>query len=382
MEPFRIDVPEADLDDLRGRLNAARWPERETVGDWSQGVPLEYIKELCAHWASGYDWRATEARLNALPQLRTEIDGLGIHFLHVRSPHPKALPLVMTHGWPGSIVEFLKVIGPLTDPSAHGGDPADAFHVVCPSLPGYGFSEKPKRTGWGMERIAAAWIELMAGLGYERYGAQGSDWGTSISACIGQTDPHHVAGIHLTPPLAPPDPATFDDLTDGERAALASLERAAVWESGYSTEHATRPQTIGYALVDSPVALCAWIVEKFWAWTDCDGHPENVLTRDELLDNLMLYWLPRTGASSARLYWESISQVNELITGPVRDVVDVPTGCSIFPKELQRPSRRWAEKRFRDIRHWNELDRGGHFAAFEQPELFVNEVRSFFRQVR
>ena len=382
MEPFRIDVPEADLEDLRGRLNATRWPERETVGDWSQGVPLEYIKELCAHWASGYDWRATEARLNALPQFRTEIDGLGIHFLHVRSPHPKALPLVMTHGWPGSIVEFLKVIGPLTDPSARGGDPADAFHVVCPSLPGYGFSEKPKRSGWGMERIAAAWIELMAGLGYERYGAQGSDWGTSISACIGQTDPHHVAGIHLTPPLAPPDPATFDDLTDGERAALASLERAAVWESGYSTEHATRPQTIGYALVDSPVALCAWIVEKFWAWTDCDGHPENVLTRDELLDNLMLYWLPRTGASSARLYWESISQVNELITGPVQDVVEVPTGCSIFPKELQRPSRRWAEKRFRDIRHWNELDRGGHFAAFEQPELFVNEVRSFFRQVR
>ena len=382
MEPFRIDVPEADLEDLRGRLNATRWPERETVGDWSQGVPLEYVRELCAHWASGYDWRATEARLNALRQFRTEIDGLGIHFLHVRSPHPDALPLVMTHGWPGSIVEFLKVIGPLTDPSAHGGDPADAFHVVCPSLPGYGFSEKPKRSGWGMERIAAAWIELMAGLGYERYGAQGSDWGTSISACIGQTDSHHVAGIHLTPPLAPPDPATFDDLTDGERAALASLERAAVWESGYSTEHATRPQTIGYALVDSPVALCAWIVEKFWAWTDCDGHPENVLTRDELLDNLMLYWLPRTGASSARLYWESISQVNELITGPVRDVVDVPTGCSIFPKELQRPSRRWAEKRFRDIRHWNEIDRGGHFAAFEQPELFVNEVRSFFRQVR
>ena len=382
MEPFRIDVPDPELDDLSTRLKAARWPEQETVDDWSQGVPLQYMKELCAYWAAGYDWRATEARLNALPQFRIELGGLGIHLLHVRSPHPDALPLVITHGWPGSIVEFLKVIGPLTDPAAHGGDPADAFHVVCPSLPGYGFSDKPQRPGWGVERIADAWAELMARLGYERYGAQGSDWGTSISACIGQTDPDHVAGIHLTPPLAPPDPATFDDLTDGERAALASLEHAAEWESGYSTEHATRPQTIGYALADSPVALCAWIVEKFWAWTDCDGHPENVLTRDELLDNLMLYWLPRTGASSARLYWESLGQVNELITGPVHDVVEVPAGCSIFPKELQRPSRRWAEQRFRDIRHWNELDRGGHFAAFEQPELFVGEVRTAFRQLR
>jgi pimeloyl-ACP methyl ester carboxylesterase len=384
VEPFRIEVPEAELDDLRARLNAARWPEEATVDDWSQGVPLEYMRELCAYWAAGYDWRATEASLNALPQFRTEIDGLGIHFLHVRSPHPGALPLVMTHGWPGSIVEFLKVIGPLTDPGARGDDSADAFHVVCPSLPGYGFSDKPQRPGWGVDRIAAAWTELMAGLGYERYGAQGSDWGTSITARIGQRDPEHVAGIHLTPPLAPPDPATFHDLTDGERAALASLEHAAEWDSGYSKEHATRPQTIGYALTDSPVALCAWIVEKFWAWTDCDGHPENVLARDELLDNLMLYWLPRTGASSARLYWESISQVNELITGPVQDVdvVEVPTGCSIFPKELQRPSRRWAEQRFHDIRHWNELDRGGHFAAFEQPELFVDELRSFFRQVR
>ena len=382
MEPFRIDVPERELDDLRERLKAARWPERETVDDWSQGVPLDYLRELCAYWADGYDWRRAEARLNVLPGYRTEIDGLGIHLLHVRSPHSNALPLVMTHGWPGSIVEFLKVIEPLTDPAAHGGDPADAFHVVCPSLPGYGFSDKPERPGWGVERIAAAWTELMARLGYERYGAQGSDWGTSVSALIGQRDPDHVAGIHLMPPLAPPDPATFDDLTDAERAALASLEHAAEWESGYSTEHATRPQTIGYALADSPVALCAWIVEKFWAWTDCDGHPENVLTRDELLDNLMLYWLPRTGASSARLYWESIRQVNELISGPVHDVVEVPTGCSIFPKELQRPSRRWAQKRFADIRHWNELDRGGHFAAFEQPELFVDELRCFFRQVR
>jgi pimeloyl-ACP methyl ester carboxylesterase len=379
---FRIAVPAHALDDLRTRLRATRWPERETVEDWSQGVPLGYLQGLCAYWADGYDWRATEARLNGLPQYRTELDGVGIHFLHVRSPHPDALPLVITHGWPGSIVELLDVIGPLTDPPAHGGDAADAFHVVCPSLPGYGFSDKPAHPGWGVERIARAWTELMARLGYERYGAQGSDWGTSVSTLVGQQDPAHVVGIHLTPPLAPPDPATFDDLTGAERAALAALERAAEWDSGYSKEHATRPQTVGYGLVDSPVALCAWIVEKFWAWTDHDGHLEDVLTRDQLLDNLMLYWLPGTGASAARLYWESIRQVDEWISGRVVDTVTVPTGCSIFPKELQRPSRRWAERRFLDIRYWSEPERGGHFAAFEQPELFVDEVRAFFRLVR
>jgi pimeloyl-ACP methyl ester carboxylesterase len=380
--PFRIDFPETALGDLRARLAGTRWPEAETVTDWSQGVPLSYLRELCRYWAEGYDWRATERRLNLLPQFRTEIDGLGIHFLHVRSPHLDALPVVITHGWPGSIVEFLKVIGPLTDPTAHGGEAADAFHLVIPSLPGYGFSDKPARPGWGVERIADAWARLMARLGYRRYGAQGGDWGTSVSTSIAQQDPEHVAGIHLNPPLAPPDPATFDDLTDRERAALASLDHAAAWESGYSQEHATRPQTIGYALVDSPAALCAWIVEKFWAWTDCDGHLDNVLTRDELLDNVMLYWLPGTGASSARLYWESTRQVNRWISGPVTDTVAVPTGCSIFPKELQRPSRRWAVRRFVDIRYWNELDKGGHFAAFEQPALFVNEVRAFFRLVR
>jgi len=308
--PFRVDIPQDTLGDLRARLAGTRWPEAETVSDWSQGVPLGYLRELCRHWADGYDWRATEARLNRLPQFRTRIDGLGIHLIHVRSPHPDALPLVMTHGWPGSVVEFLKVIGPLTDPTAHGGDAGDAFHLVIPSLPGYGFSDRPTQPGWGVERIAGAWAELMARLGYRRYGAQGGDWGTSVSTAIAQLDPEHVAGIHLAPPLAPPDPATFDDLTDRERAALASLEQAAEWESGYSQEHATRPQTIGYALVDSPAALCAWIVEKFWAWTDHDGRLESVLTRDELLDNVMLYWLPGTGASSARLYWESIRQVN------------------------------------------------------------------------
>ncbi len=380
--PFRIDTSDADLRDLRERLERTRWPDGETVEDWSQGVPLAYLKDLCGYWADGYDWRATERRLNVLPQFRTIIDGLGIHFLHVRSLHAEALPLVITHGWPGSIIEFLKVIGPLTDPTAHGAAAADAFHVICPSLPGYGFSDKPAQPGWGVERIAAAWTVLMARLGYDRYGAQGSDWGTSVSASLGQHDPSHVVGIHLTPPLAPPDPATFDDLTERERTALASLERSAEWDSGYSHEQATRPQTIGYALVDSPAALCAWIIEKFWAWTDCDGRLENVLTRDELLDNLMLYWLPRTGASSARLYWESIRQVNQWIAGTTVDTIAVPMGGSIFPKELQRPSRRWAEKRFLDIRYWNEPDRGGHFAAFEQPQLFVDEVRAFFRLVR
>jgi pimeloyl-ACP methyl ester carboxylesterase len=382
MREFRVEVPEAELRALRERLARTRWPDEETVDDWSQGVPRAYLMELCRYWGKEYDWRATESRLNALTQGREVVDGLGIHFLHVRSPHADALPLLITHGWPGSIIEFLKVIGPLSDPSAHGGAVADAFHVVCPSLPGYGFSDKPAKPGWGIERIAAAWSELMARLGYGRYGAQGSDWGTSITASLAQQDPDHVAGIHLTPPLAPPDPETLDDLTERERAALASLEQAAESDSGYSLEQGTRPQTIGYALVDSPAALCAWIIEKFQAWTDCGGDLESVLTRDELLDNLMLYWLPRTGASSARLYWESIGQVNEWISGAARDTVDMPTGCSIFPKELQRPSRRWAEKRFLDIRYWNEPARGGHFAAFEQPDLFVEEVRSFFRLVR
>jgi pimeloyl-ACP methyl ester carboxylesterase len=378
ISPFLVDVPDADLADLRRRLRQTRWPEPEAVSGWSQGVPLAYLRDLCGYWAGEYDWRATEARLNGLPQFRTVIDGLTIHFIHVRSPRPDAMPLILTHGWPGSVVEFLKVIGPLSDPAGHE---SVAFHVVCPSLPGYGFSGKPGRTGWGVQRIAAAWASLMARLGYPRYGAAGSDWGTSISSSLAQQDAGRLAGIHLIPPLAGPDPATFGDLTDAERAAMASLEYSAAWDSGYSAEHATRPQTIGYGLVDSPAALAAWIVEKFWAWTDHDGDLSAVLTRDDLLDNLMLYWLPGTGASAARLYWESIRQVNEWISSSATDTVDVPAGCSVFPKELQRPSRRWAEKRFTDIRYWNEPARGGHFAAFEQPELFVEEVRSFFRLV-
>jgi pimeloyl-ACP methyl ester carboxylesterase len=348
------------------------------VEDWSQGVPLAYLQELCAYWADGYDWRATEARLNALPQFRAQVDGLGVHFIHVRSPHPDALPLVVTHGWPGSFVEYLKVLEPLTDPP----DPADAFHVVLPSLPGYAFSGRPASPGWGVQRIARAWAALMAGLGYERYGAQGGDWGTSVSTSIGQQDAAHVAGIHINPPIAPPDPDTFDDLTDAERAALRDLEEAGRTGSGYSGQMATRPQTIAYGLVDSPAALLAWIVEKIWTWTDHDGDLSAVLTHDEILDDVMLYWLPATGGSAGRLYWESFAQVSAWFTREVNDEVAVPTGCSIFPGENPRPSRRWAAKRYTDIRHWNELPRGGHFAAWEQPELFVDELRAFFRLVR
>ena len=375
MEDYKVDVPDAELDDLRDRLRRTRWPEKETVDDWSQGIPLAYVQELCAYWAESYDWRTREARLNSFPQLRTEIDGLGIHLLHVRSPHDDALPLVLTHGWPGSVVEFLDVIGPLTDPTAHGGDAADAFHVVCPSLPGYGFSDRPTSPGWNVERIAAAWNELMARLGYERYGAQGGDWGAMVTASVGQRDPDHVVGIHLNMPVATPDPETFGELTEFEQRSLTDLGAHREWGTGYSKQQSTRPQTLGYGLVDSPAAQCAWIVEKFWAWTDNDGHPEDVLTKDQMLDNVMLYWVPRTGASSARLYWESFRT-------PRLEPVDVPTGCSIFPKEIIRMSRRWIEKRFRDVRYYNELDRGGHFAAFEQPQLFVDEVRAFFRLVR
>ena len=377
--PFRLDVADAELDDLRARLSRTRWPERETVGDgdgldWSQGIPLSYVRDLCGYWERDYDWRRAEAQVNAWPQWRAGVDGLGIHVLHARSPEPDALPLVLTHGWPGSIVEFLKVIGPLSDPAAHGGDPADAFHVVCPTLPGYGWSDKPASTGWNVARIADAWDELMRGLGYERYAAQGGDWGSMVTMCLGMQHPDHLVGLHVNMPIVRPDPATFDDLTDREKETLAAMEEHRRWGTGYSKQQSTRPQTVGYGLTDSPAGQCAWIVEKFWAWTDCDGHPENVLTRDELLDNVMFYWLP-AAASSARLYWESFRQVPS-------DRIGVPAGCSVFPGEVFRASRRWMEQRFSDLRYWNELGRGGHFAAFEQPELFVTELRSCFRMMR
>lgn len=380
--PFRIDVPDVDLTDLRDRLARTRWPEPATVPGWAQGVPLTYLQELCRYWEQDYDWRTVEARLNPLPQYCTDIDGLTIHFLHVRSPHQEALPLVLTHGWPGSVLEFLDVIGPLTDPVTHGGAPAEAFHIVVPSLPGYGFSDKPTSIGWGVERTACAWAQLMARLGYQRYGAAGSDWGTSIASALAQHNPAQVAGIHLIPPLAAPDPATLDVLTDAERLALADLDRRSHSGSAYSEMHRTKPQTIGYALLDSPAALCAWIVEKLWTWTDHDADLHTVLTREQVLDEVTLYWLTGTGASSARTYWESIDQVARWLSEPKAEIVTVPAGCSVFRSEVPRPSRRWAAQRYPDIRYWAEHDRGGHFAALEAPELLVSDLRAFFHIMR
>ncbi|MDE0692705.1 MAG: epoxide hydrolase [Gammaproteobacteria bacterium] len=376
IEPFEIQVPDSVLLDLKERLARTRWPEAETVADWSQGIPLAYVQELCAYWRESYDWRVVEARINALPQFVTAIDGVDIHFLHVRSPEDDAKPLVLTHGWPGSIVEFLKVIAPLSDPAAHGGDARDAFHLVIPTIPGYGFSGKPTKTGWGVQRIAHAWAELMSRLGYASYFAQGGDWGAGITVAIGLTDTEHCAGIHTNMPTVGPDRDTMDDLTEQEQDAIKAQQFYQDWDSGYSKQQSTRPQTLGYGLTDSPAGQAAWIVEKFYQWTDCQGHPENVLSRDELLDNVMMYWINACGASSARLYWESFGR-----GGGGGDII-VPSGVSMFPKEIFRASKRWVERRFKDLRHYNTLDRGGHFAAFEQPELFVGELRASFRTMR
>jgi len=375
IRPFKIQVDDAQLEDLKRRLRATRWPDAQTVGDWSQGIPLDYVQKVCDYWARDYDWRKTEARLNALPQFQTDLDGVSIHFLHIKSHHSDALPLVLTHGWPGSIIEFLKVIPALTDPTAHGGHANEAFHVVCPTLPGYGFSGKPKQNGWTAEKIARAWSELMLRLGYQRYYAQGGDWGAVVTTAIGLQDTEHCHGIHLNMPIVRPDSATMSSLTEEEKDGLAGMQHYQDWDSGYSKQQSTRPQSLGYGLADSPAGQAAWILEKFWAWTDCNGHPENALTRDEMLDNVMLYWLPDAAASSARLYWESFNKLNY-------DPVRIPVGCSMFPKEIFRVSRRWAEKRYTNLVYWNKLDKGGHFAAFEQPELFVRELRACFGKMR
>jgi pimeloyl-ACP methyl ester carboxylesterase len=377
IRPFKFDIPEADLDDLRRRLAATRWPERETPADWSQGTPLAYVQEVCEYWRTQYDWRRCEAQLNALPQFITEIDGLDIQFIHLRSKHENAMPMVMTHGWPGSVIEFLKVLGPLTDPTAYGGNAADAFHVVCPTLPGFGFSGKPTAPGWTTQRTGRAWGTLMARLGYTRYVAQGGDWGSGVTHAMAQSETTHCAAVHVNLPLVAPSAAAMENLTEEEQSALAGFQHYFDWDSGYSKIQSTRPQTIGYGLVDSPAAQCAWILEKFWAWTDCDGHPERALSRDEMLDNIMMYWLPASGASSARLYWESF---NDLV-GP-KPTIHMPTGVSVFRREIFRASKRWCEERYEKLIHFNTLDKGGHFAAFEQPALFVDEVRNCFRQVR
>ena len=375
IRPFKIHIDDAELADLKRRLRATRWPDAQTVGDWGQGIPLHYVQKVCDYWAHEYDWRKTEARLNALPQSQTDLDGVSIHFLHIRSRHDDALPLVLTHGWPGSIIEFLKIIPALTDPTAHGGQASDAFHVVCPSLPGYGFSGKPKQSGWTVEKIARAWSELMLRLGYQRYYAQGGDWGAVVTTAIALQDTEHCHGVHLNMPVVRPDLSTMDSLTEEEKDGLAGMQHYQDWDSGYSKQQGTRPQSLGYGLADSPAGQAAWILEKFWAWTDCDGHPENALTRDEMLDDVMLYWLPNAAASSARLYWESFNKINY-------DPVRIPVGCSVFPKEIFRVSRRWAQKRYPNLVYWNRLDKGGHFAAFEQPELFVHELRACFRKMR
>lgn len=370
---FTIEVPQAALDDLKGRLARTRWPEKETVDDWDQGVPLAYAQELAAYWRDDHDWRVVEARLNALPNYLATVDGLDIHFLHVLSANPIARPLVLTHGWPGSVLEFLDVIEPL----------AADYHLVIPSLPGYGFSGKPTEAKWSVEHIGAAWDALMQALGYDRYFAQGGDWGSAVTCAIGMNHADHCAGIHVNMVVGAPPPDLMTDLTDSEKLFLTRFGWYQAKDSGYSTQQATRPQTIGYGLTDSPVGQMAWIVEKCHGWTDCGhqpggqsigGHPENALPRDAMLDTVSLYWLTASAASSARLYWHSF---RSFAAGEIL----VPTGCSLFPNEIMRLSRRWAERRYKNIVYWNELDRGGHFAAWEQPKLFVGEVRAALAQM-
>jgi pimeloyl-ACP methyl ester carboxylesterase len=373
---FTYHAPQSALDDLRQRLAHARWPERETVADWSQGVPLARLSALVDYWRTDYDWRRCEATLNGFDQYRTEIDGLGIHFLHVRSPHADALPILITHGWPGSVIEFFKIIGPLTDPTAHGGEVQDAFHVVAPSLPGFGFSDRPAERGWDADRNARAWTELMHRLGYDRYVAQGGDWGSVVTTAMARQRPAGLAGIHLNMPLVIPDPVPTAGLSVEEQRAVDRYQRFLSDGFGYFLQQATRPQTIGYALTDSPVGQAAWIYEKFQAWTDNDGDPEDALTRDEMLDVITLYWLTETAASSARMYLE-----NAEVTGDP-PVIEMRVGCSIFPREIVPAPRSWAERVYPNLIHWNELDRGGHFAAFEQPALFTRELRDCFRALR
>ncbi len=376
IEAFEIRISDEDLDDLRTRLERTRFPEAETPDDWSQGLPLSYAREIRDYWLNDYDWRTREAYFNRFPQYKTEIDGLAIHFIHCPSPHAEAVPLVITHGWPGSIVEFHKVIDPLVNPTEHGGDAADAFHVVCPTLPGYGFSGKPTETGWGVEKIAGAWNTLMTRLGYESYYAQGGDWGSAVTTAIGMQNLGPCAGIHLNMVSAPPSEEAKNNPTERDLQAFAGGQYYQEWGAGYSKQQATRPQTLGYGLVDSPMGQAAWIIEKFYEWTDCDGYPENALTREEMIDNVMFYWLTGTGASSARLYWESFGSFGS------SDPVTLPMGGSIFPKEIVATPRSWAENRFSNIVYWNELEKGGHFAAFEQPEQFIAEVRNCFRLMR
>ena len=390
IRPFQIDVPDEKLDDLRRRIEATRWPSRELVDDRSQGVQLETMQALARFWTTEHDWRACEARLNALPQFTTEIDGVDIHFIHVRSPHEDALPLIMTHGWPGSVVELLETIGPLTDPTAYGGRPEDAFHLVLPSLPGYGFSGEPRELGYDAGHIAVAWAELMKRLGYTRYVAQGGDVGAAVTDLMSRQAPAGLLGIHtnlLVPVLAIGDQLPAE--SEQERAAHAARKEFTESGFGYFLEMATRPQTIGYALLDSPVALAAWMLDhdtdSYYKISRAfvDGEPVGNLTRDHIVDNITLYWLTNTAVSSARIYWEDgQARAQALASGQAPRPVSLPVGFTTFPSEIWRTPRSWVENSYPNVTYFNEADKGGHFAAWEEPELFATEIRAAFRSLR
>jgi epoxide hydrolase len=377
VRPFRIQVPQADLDALNDRLDHTRWPDELPDVGWTYGVPVGYLKGLAEYWRTSYEWRTYEAKLNEFPQFTTEIDGQNIHFLHVRSPEPDALPLIITHGWPGSIVEFTDIIGPLTDPRAHGGDPADAFHVIAPSIPGFGFSGPTRETGWDMSRVARAWAELMSRLGYDRYGAQGGDTGAVISPMLGGIDPEHILGVHVNGSLGFPsgDPAELAGLTAAEQARLAGMQRQLEDGAGYAIIQSTRPQTVGIGLADSPAGQLAWIVEKFKEWTDPAFElPEDAVDRDLMLTNVSVYWFTNTAASSARLYKEG-----RVSWGQSAKRSEVPSGVAVFPGDVGvRP----IAERENNVVHWSEFERGGHFAAMEVPDLLVGDVRTFFSGLR
>jgi pimeloyl-ACP methyl ester carboxylesterase len=388
--PFEVRVPDEELADLRRRVEATRWPSRELVGDRSQGVQLAALQELARYWATEYDWRRCEARLNARPQFRTTSDGLGIHFIHVRSRHEQALPLIMTHGWPGSIIELLETIDPLTDPTAHGGSADDAFHLVLPSIPGYGFSDEPTELGWGPIRIGYAWDELMRRLGYARYVAQGGDVGSQVTDAMGRLGLEGLVGIHtnlLTPALGDPEALSASPPSDEEQAALDQLAAFHATGTGYFIEQATRPQTIGYATLDSPVALAAWMIDhdtdsyQKIARAFVDGQPSGNLTREHIVDNITLYWLTGTGASAARSYWEE-GQENARAVGQAQTPVSIPVGFTTFPGEIWRTPRSWVERAYPTTNYFNAVDKGGHFAAWEEPELFSEEMRAAFAPLR
>jgi pimeloyl-ACP methyl ester carboxylesterase len=380
IQPFRIEVADPVLSDLRERLSRTRFPDEIPGSGWGYGTNLAYLRELVAYWKDRYDWRSEEKRLNRFAQFRAQVGKLKIHFIHERGKGLKPYPLVITHGWPGSVAEFTKIIGPLTDPAAHGGDPADSFDVVCPSMPGYGFSDHPTEPGMDPERIAGVWAELMRGLGYARFGAQGGDWGAMVSTYLGYRHADCVAGIHLNMVIAfPPDPANpAQGANQDELVELMEAQQFLQEETGYQRIQGTKPQTLSYALNDSPAGLAAWIVEKFRTWSDCGGEVERRFSKDELLTNIMLYWVPEAANSSCRLYCETMRSGK---FPPTNFHVDVPTGCAIFPRELIRPPRFWVEKLY-NVKRWTRMPAGGHFAAMEEPEKLVADIREFFRPLR